>query len=90
MKLNIISIDAWRDADGGWTWNDWHTVRTIELPASALTPRKLLNALRREGILTKQSCGRVAVEETHGEHFFCEVQAKNTREPLISVQEVNE
>lgn len=29
--VNVLSIDAWADGDGGWTWNNWHKVGECDL-----------------------------------------------------------
>jgi hypothetical protein len=25
-RIRILSVDAWRDAEGGWSWNDWRVL----------------------------------------------------------------
>lgn len=29
LNMNILSIDAWSNADGGWFWNSWYKVGKI-------------------------------------------------------------
>lgn len=29
--VSVLSIDAWADGEGGWTWNNWFKVGTVAL-----------------------------------------------------------
>lgn len=81
-EVSILSIDAWRDIDGGWFWNAWYKVGTIERSLCDLPPRKLLRYLRERGILTPGSAGKVAIED---DQYNVVIVAKGTREPLIAL-----
>lgn len=59
----LLSIDAWREADGGWNWNNWHTVGHVPTAYADMPARALLRALRTDGYLSAASAGRVAVED---------------------------
>lgn len=86
-KLELVSIDAWREYEGGWTWNNAFRVESdIWLHESRLTSRKILAFLRRAGYLTEYSKGRVRVEEIPTFEPFFEIQDKNTGEPLFALQ----
>lgn len=61
--LRILSIDAWRGIEGGWDWNAWHGVGRAPVETLNYTPRRLLAWFRREGYLSAQSAGRVAVHD---------------------------
>lgn len=61
--IRILSIDAWRDGVGGWTWNNWHAVGSCPLSWCDYSPRKLLRIMRAEGYLRADSVGKCAVED---------------------------
>lgn len=84
-KYRVLSIDAWRAPEGGWTWNNWFHVNTLEtLPDDT---RALLKLLRSEGILTDASKGTVAIED---DGYNVVVVDKSTREPIIAIEYGNE
>ncbi len=36
MRCDVLAIDAWRDCEGGWTWNAWYKVGDpVDLPREA-------------------------------------------------------
>lgn len=78
----ILSIDAWRDCDGGWTWNNWWKCGEAPLAWCDLKPRALFRTLRDAGIITRASRGRVAVED---DGYNVIVMARGTREPVIAL-----
>jgi|PlaIllAssembly_1097288.scaffolds.fasta_scaffold04543_8 hypothetical protein len=87
FRLRLVSIDAWRDADGMWFWNDSVTLRrNIRIRESHTTTRRVLNMLRREGFLSSRSRGRVTVDHHYEQDPICvEVLDKYTREPLLAL-----
>jgi len=95
-KFSILSIDAWRESDGGWTWNDAHIIeRGVYFGDEALTPRKILRAFRRWGYLNENSKGKVAVRD---EYFgtnnlvgsdIIEIVARGTGEPIFALSTVH-
>jgi len=88
LRLNIVAIDAWRDADG-WTWNRWDTIRQGWLWADdELTPRKILRRLRDDGIASPYSTGQLRVEvcaDDGPDGTLIEIQDRNTGEPLLAL-----
>jgi hypothetical protein len=86
-KLEILSIDAWREREGGWTWNNAFRLESdIWLEESRLTPRKILSFLRRAGYLSDASKGKVRVEELPTFEPMYEIQLASTGEPLFALQ----
>lgn len=83
--FKVLSIDAWREAEGGWTWNNWYEVRSCEpLPEKILgNTRKMLNWLRKEGVLGDGSLGRVAIEDDQYNYVVID---RHSREPIYAVQ----
>jgi hypothetical protein len=63
QTVNVLSIDAWRNCDNGWDWNDWRKVGRIDVSVCNLPARALLKVMRDEGYLSAYSAGRVAVED---------------------------
>lgn len=79
----LRSIDAWREPEGGWSWNDSHLIEDgLVFGEDALTSRSILSALRKWGYLTHTSKGRVRVEH---EWPIIEIQNRHTREPLLAL-----
>jgi hypothetical protein len=81
----VRSADAWRDREGGWTWNQSFSAGDVELPYHAST-KEILNAMREQGFLSEKSRGRVRVENLGVTPETYEVQDKNTGEPLFSIE----
>jgi len=84
--LPVLSVDAWRDPDGGWIHNE--TRDTGERMPRGLhengSPRAVLAWFRGVGLLDPtRSPGRVAVETDGADGL--EVVARGTREPLFWV-----
>lgn len=96
-RCRVLSIDAWREPEGGWTWNDVHVLRQSITPMEIdsfyvmnkagsyrkLSARRVLAWLRARGILSSQSAGRVRVEDNG---HCIEIQARGTYEPLIAIE----
>lgn len=88
QTVNVLSIDAWRTADG-WTWNNWHKVGSVDAdtinafaPDGKLNVRKFLNWARTEGYLSAASAGKLACDDDCHNYVILN---KNTREPLYAV-----
>lgn len=82
VTCKVLSIDAWRDPNGGWTWNAWHdTGKRFELANQS--NRAILKWFRAEGMLASGSAGRVAVED---DGYNVVIMAKGTREPLFAIE----
>lgn len=83
-KMSVLSIDAWRDPEGGWTWNQWFKVGSISQEDYDLldTPKKILKWLRKEGILAEGTAGLVAIED---DQYNTVVVWKGTRQPLFAI-----
>ena len=84
-KYRLVSIDGWRDYDGGWAWNDWYTVEDGVYLGNDITARRLLKFMRQSGWLTNASKGRVRID-WHNEMCepFIEILDKNTGAPLFA------
>lgn len=85
----VKSADAWRDPEGGWSWNQSFDAGTLELPYHAST-NEILNAMREQGYLSEQSKGRVRVEDLGQDPTTFEVQDRHTGEPLFSIEAKDE
>lgn len=86
-NFRLVSIDAWRD-ESGWYWNQSYMIRdSIAFKEHELTARKLCKWLRDNDILTRESAGRVRVNDMDD---LIEIQAKNTQEPLFCFELLTE
>ena len=82
-RAEIRSIDAIRELGGGWVWNESYLIADdVYFAESALTPRRILRQLRRMGVLSEHSKGRVRVYDGD---FVIEVQDKATGQPLVAL-----
>lgn len=68
--MNVLSIDAWRQCEGGWTWNNWHLVGTAPDDWAHLPARALLRKLRDEGyniVVNLRATGEPLLALAYGE-----------------------
>lgn len=79
---SLLSVEAWRDIGGGWSWNNWHRLRAVPVSLADLKPRDLLKWLRAEGFASPESAGKLAVED---DGYNVVVMTKGTREPLWAI-----
>lgn len=81
-RYELRSIDAWRDPEGGWTWNNSFHIESGIFIGNEVGTRGLLKYCR-EGlnILTNESKGRVRV---YDDGDIIEIQARGTGEPLFA------
>ena len=53
MKFKVFQIDAWRNPDKTWQYNNWFEIDEVEIKGEP-THRKLLKALRQKSLLYPQ------------------------------------
>jgi hypothetical protein len=85
-RLAILSIDAWADGDGGWTWNGWRCVGYVDcatFEAAGRNPRALLRFMREQGFLSLSSAGLCAVDDD--QHNLV-IVGRRTREPMFAIE----
>lgn len=83
VRFNLLSIDAWRECEGGWTWNNWFSVeKDIYIAESELTARKLLKYMRKCNWLSNASKGRLSIED---DGYNIIIQNKDTFEPILAL-----
>lgn len=88
LKMVILSIDAWRTAGEGWTWNNSFEIKEVFYDEKDLTSRKILRFFRKQNLLSASSIGRIRLEIIDfGDRIMYELQDKNTREPLFAFME---
>lgn len=85
LTVNILSIDAWRSCEGGWDWNNWFRIREDYSVTERVldSPRMLLSQLRRDGFLSTDSIGKLAIEDD--QHNVVVID-KNSFEPLLALE----
>ena len=84
--IEIRSVEAWRESEGGWTYNNSFVickedVKNLLIP-SGISNRKLLGLLRELDVLSAESKGRVRVVD---QWPYVEIQLKDSQEPIIQI-----
>lgn len=82
--FRILSIDAWREPEGGWQWNAWYDTgeRFPRIMIDA-KPRAVLRWMRDNGLLSAASAGRMAIDD---DGYNIVAVAKGTREPIFAIE----
>ena len=89
-QCKILAIDAWRDLDGGWYWNNWFkrgeitlsTLEGMDKPNGKTDARKLLSYFRDELGLYAPAGYCEVVDD--GYNYV--IQLRGTKEPLYAVE----
>jgi hypothetical protein len=79
----ILSIDAWRECDGGYTWNAWYDAGDIDADAIHWNARKILKYFRDNGYLTEKSAGKCAIDD---DQYNIVIVERSTRRPLFAIE----
>ena len=83
LTCKVLSVDAWREPEGGWTWNAWYdTGSTFELE-EAESNRSILKKLRDGNLISEVSKGLVAVED---DQYNIVIMLKGTRRPFLAIE----
>lgn len=95
-RCQLISIDAWKEPEGGWFWND---LNKIEEGIYIAEDSKVLNSSRsaikyfREnlGVLNDNSKGKVSIDFNNDimDGVLLVVSARGTGEPLFALSSVH-
>ena len=81
--VDILSIDAWADGCGGWQWNEWHKVGSVDLNELNLSnARQVIGYMRREGFIGSNSKGRVGVED---DQYNVVITERSNGRPLYAI-----
>ena len=92
VNFTLLSIDAWRDTENGWYWNDCFRIESgIFFQESEITPRKVARFLRKAGYLSDWSKGRIRVD-MHKEMidgWLIEILDKSTDEPIFALSTIH-
>lgn len=83
MKYEIRKIDAWRNEEGVWTWNDSRKIGEFKTNAMD-QKRAFLYALHKMGIVLKR--GKFTIDESND---IYEVQERRTQEPILAAIPIN-
>ena len=78
----VLSIDAWAEPDGGWTWNQWFNVGTIDLDLDA-EDRQIIQAMVNAGYLTALALESADVED---DDYNIVIVDRETREPVFAIE----
>lgn len=84
--VEIRSIDAWKNSEGGWDYNNSFVILREECKKLLLSPetsnRRILQFLREVGVLAESSKGKLRVEDSWP---YIEIQNKDTGQPYIQI-----
>lgn len=80
MKYTLVSIEAWRNSEGGWDWNNQYKLEEVEIDSN-ISSRKLCKWLRNNFYLNERSKGKVRV---NNEYEIIEILNKATNEPIFA------
>ena len=78
----VLSIDAWAEPDGGWTWNQWFNVGSIDLDLDA-EDRQIIQAMVNAGYLTALALESAVVED---DGYNLVIVDMETREPVFAIE----
>ena len=78
----VLSIDAWGNLEGGYDWNNWFNVGTIDLDLDAEN-RDIIRAMVNAGYLTALALESAAVED---DGYNLVIIDKETREPVFAIE----
>jgi hypothetical protein len=78
----VLSIDAWAEPDGGWTWNQWFNVGSIDLDLDAAN-HDIIRAMVNAGYLTALALESAVVED---DGFNIVILDMETREPVFAIE----
>jgi hypothetical protein len=77
----VLSIDAWADGEGGWSWNNWVSIDTVPLNVCDLPHAKLLAMARRKGWLPKRL--HVYIED---DGYNLVLTLRRSSKPLVAIE----
>jgi hypothetical protein len=78
----VLSIDAWAEPDGGWTWNQWFNVGSIDIDLDA-EDRQIIQAMVNAGYLTSAALESAEVED---DDYNIVILDRETREPVFAIE----
>lgn len=80
--MKILSIDAWAEPEGGWTWNDWSQIGTITKEEFEAI-ESYLKWFKDNGYTTTTDKRKVAIDDDQYNIVLCD--AKDMR-PLYAIE----
>ena len=82
-KTRLLSIDAWKASEGGWNWNNWHSIESdVYIQESTLfNARALLKFCRDSDWLTTASKGKLAIDD---DGYNVVILLKGTQQPILA------
>ena len=78
----VLSIDAWAEPDGGWTWNQWFNVGSIDLDLDAAN-HDIIRAMVNAGYLTSAALESAVVED---DGYNLVIVDMETQEPVFAIE----
>lgn len=79
----VLSIDAWADPEGGWQWNNWFHVGTVDVDLDRPVEKVLIQAMIDAGYLKTNAHDLAEVEDDGYNMVF---KNKTTGEPVFAIE----
>lgn len=83
LKCHLLQIDAWRDSDNLWQWNNSFKLEDDIHIQENISNRSLIKFFRNDlKVINDYSKGRVAIED---DQYNLVLVDKNTNQPLFAL-----
>ncbi len=84
VQYNVLSIDAWAEGDeGGWTWNAWYKVGTVEPSFIEGTDAEIIARMVDAGYIKASGADKCAVDDDGYNVVFSDSE---TGEPVFAIE----
>lgn len=82
VVVDVLAVDARRELNGEWRWDNWSSIGTITLPLVALSSRSLLAKLRSLNYLRWETAGKLRVYYTAK---YIVITERHSRRPMLAL-----
>jgi hypothetical protein len=83
QSFPVLSIDAWADPEGGWAWNNWFHVGTVDVDLDRPVEKDLIQAMIDADYLKTNAHDLAEVEDDGYNMVF---KNRETGEPVFAIE----